>query len=36
MTDVWLPSLKTDTPQAAFELADRLSRMGVKLTQPSD
>jgi hypothetical protein len=36
MTNVWLPSLKTDTPQAGFELAVRLSRMGVKLTQPSD
>ncbi len=36
MTDVWLASLKTDTPQAGFELAVKLSRMGVKLTQPSD
>ncbi len=36
MTDVWLPSLKTDGPQAGFELAVKLSRMGVKLTQPSD
>ena len=36
MTDVWLPSLKTETPQAGFELAVKLSRMGVKLTQPSD
>lgn len=36
MTDVWLPSLQTDTPQAGFELAVKLSRMGVKLTQPSD
>lgn len=36
MTDVWLQSLKTDTPQAGFELAVKLSRMGVKLTQPSD
>lgn len=36
MTDVWLSSLKTDTPQAGFELAVKLSRMGVKLTQPSE
>ncbi len=36
MADVWLPSLKTDGPQAGFELAVKLSRMGVKLTQPSD
>ncbi len=36
MADVWLPSLKTDNPQAGFELAVKLSRMGVKLTQPSD
>jgi hypothetical protein len=36
MSDNWLPSLKTDTPQAGFELAVKLSRMGVKITQPSD
>jgi len=36
MGDNWLPSLKTDTPQAGFELAVKLSRMGVKVTQPSD
>jgi hypothetical protein len=36
MSDIWLPSLKTDTPQAGFELAVKLSRMGVKATQPSD
>jgi Hexameric tyrosine-coordinated heme protein (HTHP) len=28
--------LKTDAPQAGFELAVKLSRMGVKITQPSD
>ena len=32
----WLPSLKTDTPEAGFELAIKLSRMAVKLTQPDD
>ena len=36
MTDSWLPTLKTDTPQAGFDLATKLSRMGVKVTQPSD
>jgi hypothetical protein len=36
MSDVWLPSLKTDTPQAGFELVVKLSRMGVKVTRPSD
>lgn len=32
--DVWLPSLKAETPQEGFELAIKLSRMGVKSTQP--
>lgn len=32
--DSWLPSLKTETPQEGFELAIKLSRMGVKSTQP--
>ena len=36
MSHNWLPSLKTDTPQAGFELAVKLSRMAVKITQPSD
>jgi hypothetical protein len=36
MSDTWLPSLLTDTPQAGYELAIKLSRMGVKYTQPSD
>ncbi|WP_291623760.1 hexameric tyrosine-coordinated heme protein [Bradyrhizobium sp.] len=26
--------MKTDTPQAGFELAVKLSRMAVKITQP--
>lgn len=34
MTDQWLTSLITDTPQAGFELAIALSRRGVKYTQP--
>jgi len=33
--DTWLTSLRTDTPQAGFELAIKLARMGVKYTQPS-
>ncbi|SHJ42129.1 hexameric tyrosine-coordinated heme protein [Aquimarina spongiae] len=32
--EVWLPSLITPTPQEGFELAIKLSRMGVKSTQP--
>lgn len=35
MSDFWLGSLITETPQAGFELAIKLSRMGVKYTQPS-
>ncbi len=35
MADTWLPSLKTTTPQEGFELAAKLARVGVKLTQPS-
>lgn len=35
MSDIWLSSLKTATPQEGFELATRLARVGVKLTQPS-
>ncbi|MBM6582804.1 hexameric tyrosine-coordinated heme protein [Microvirga sp. BT689] len=36
MTDSWLSSLVTATPQEGFDLAVKLSRVGVKLTQPSD
>ena len=32
--DLWLKSLLTATPQEGFELAIKLSRMGVKYTQP--
>ena len=35
MSDLWLASLKTDTPQAGFDLAVKLARTGVKVTQPS-
>ena len=34
MSDDWLLSLLTDTPQQGFELAITLSRRGVKYTQP--
>ena len=36
MTQTWLQSLKTATAQEGFELAIKLSQMGVKYTQPSD
>ena len=34
MSDIWLTSMITDTPQQGFELAITLSRRGVKSTQP--
>lgn len=30
----WLPSLKTATPEEGYELAVKLSRVAVKMTQP--
>lgn len=33
--ETWLTSLVTPNPQAGFELAIKLARMGVKYTQPS-
>lgn len=33
MTD-WLPTLKTETPQDGYELAVKLARVAVKMTQP--
>ena len=36
MSQSWLPTLQTATPQEGFELAVKLARMGVKVTQPSD
>lgn len=32
----WLTSLKTNTPQEGFELAIKLSQMGVEYTQPDE
>ena len=34
MTDTWLTTLITATPQEGFELAITLSRRGVRYTQP--
>ena len=34
MSDLWLPTLKTATPQSGYDLAVKLSRMAVKVTQP--
>lgn len=34
MADAWLPTLITDTPEEGFQLALKLSRLGVKFTQP--
>ena len=35
MSEQWLTSLITDNAQQGYELAIKLSRMGVKYTQPS-
>lgn len=36
MSEQWLGSLQTDNAQQGYELAIKLSRMGIKYTQPSD
>lgn len=36
MSDQWLGSLITENAQQGYELAIKLSRMGIKYTQPSD
>ncbi|MBL7002559.1 MAG: hexameric tyrosine-coordinated heme protein [Gammaproteobacteria bacterium] len=36
MSDTWLESLVTPNAQSGYELAIKLSRMGVKYTQPSE
>lgn len=33
MTETWLPTLLTDTPQEGYELAVKLARVAVKMTQ---
>lgn len=35
MSEPYLPTLITDTPEDGFQLALKLSRLGVKFTQPS-
>lgn len=30
----WLPTLKTATPQEGYELAVKLARVAIKMTQP--
>lgn len=35
MSDQWLTSLITENAQQGYELAIKLSRMGIKYTQPS-
>lgn len=34
MSESWIPTLITENPEQGFELAIKLSRMGVKKTQP--
>jgi hypothetical protein len=34
MANTWLKTLRTANPQEGFELAIKLSQMGVKYTQP--
>ena len=36
MSESWLPTLITPDPESGFDLAVKLSRMAVKVTQPSD
>ena len=31
---IWLPTLKTATPQDGFELAIKMARAAIKMTQP--
>lgn len=36
MSNPWLISLMTQTPQAGYELAVKMARVAVKMTQPDD
>ncbi len=36
MADKWLTSLITPDPQSGYELAVKLSRVAVKMTQPDE
>jgi len=31
---IWLPTLKTATPQEGYELAVKMARVAIKMTQP--
>lgn len=33
MSDTWLPTLITETPQQGYDLAVKMSRVSVKMTQ---
>lgn len=33
MAETWLPSLRTDTPEEGYDLAVKLARVAVKMTQ---
>ncbi len=30
----WLPTLKTDSPEAGYELAVKMARVAIRMTQP--
>jgi len=36
MDELWLPTLNTGTPQEGFELAVKLSRLGIMVSEASD
>lgn len=36
MSETWLPSLITETPQEGYELAVKLARKAVGMTQPDE
>jgi hypothetical protein len=36
MDDIWLPTLQTESPQEGIELAVKLSRLGMMLSQSSN
>lgn len=36
MSEQWLKSLKTSTPEEGWELAIKLSRMSIKVIQPDE
>ena len=35
-TETWLPTLVVETPEQGFDLAVKLARVGVKVTQPDE